>query len=82
MSDVLQKILTISVFCSTKEEFMATVIISPKGQVVIPANIRNRYGLVPGKRMEILDFGNHIVLVPLAEEPIKAAKGMVRFPRG
>ncbi|MCK4590458.1 MAG: AbrB/MazE/SpoVT family DNA-binding domain-containing protein, partial [Candidatus Latescibacteria bacterium] len=48
---------------------MATVIISPKGQVVIPANIRNRYGLIPGKRMEILDFGNHIVLVPLADEP-------------
>ncbi len=60
---------------------MATVIVSPKGQVVIPANIRNRYGLVPGKRMEILDFGNHIVLVPLADDPVKAAKGMVRFPR-
>ncbi|MCD6169856.1 MAG: AbrB/MazE/SpoVT family DNA-binding domain-containing protein [Candidatus Latescibacteria bacterium] len=60
---------------------MATVIVSPKGQVVIPANIRNRYGLVPGKRMEILDFGNHIVLVPLADDPVRAAKGIVRFSR-
>ena len=81
MSDVSQKSLTILVFVVQRGKLMATVIVSPKGQVVIPANIRNRYGLVPGKKMEILDFGNHIVLVPLAEEPIKAAKGMVRFPR-
>lgn len=60
---------------------MATVTVSPKGQVVIPANIRSRYGLTPGKKIEILDFGNHIVLVPLAEDSVKAARGLVRFSR-
>ena len=60
---------------------MPTVTISSKGQIVIPSEVRHRYGLDPGKKVEILDFGGQIVLVPLPDDPVKAAKGMVKLRR-
>ncbi len=39
--------------------------VSTKGQLVLPARIRKKYGIAPGKNVEILDFGDEIVIVPL-----------------
>ena len=39
---------------------MATL--TEKGQVVIPARIRRRYGLTPGTRIEFVDDGSSIRL--------------------
>ncbi len=38
--------------------------VSTKGQLVLPAKIRKKYGISPGKDVEILDFGDEIVIVP------------------
>ncbi len=38
--------------------------VSTKGQLVLPAKIRRKYGIIPGKDVEILDFGDEIVIVP------------------
>jgi AbrB family looped-hinge helix DNA binding protein len=52
---------------------MATVTISPKFQVVIPKEIRERLGLKAGQKMQTVVFDNRIELIPV--KPIKNMKG-------
>ena len=55
-----------------------TVTVSAKGQLVIPAAIRKRYRLVPGSRVEILDVGRQIVVVPVPKDAFRASRGMLK----
>jgi AbrB family looped-hinge helix DNA binding protein len=52
------------------------VTVSTKGQVVLPAEIRRRYGIEPGTRLQVVDMGDHVCLVLSHEDPIKEARGM------
>ncbi len=60
---------------------MVTVRVSKKGQLVVPAEIRKRYGIGEGMEVELLDFGEEISLVPLPANPIKAAEGWLKSKR-
>jgi len=42
---------------------MSAATLTEKGQIVIPADIRARYGLTPGTQMEFVDEGGVIRLV-------------------
>lgn len=42
-----------------------TVTVSAKGQLVIPAAIRKRYQLTPKSKVDVLDSGYSIVIVPI-----------------
>ena len=44
---------------------MGTVTISPKFQVVIPKEIRERLGLSPGQKIQAIAYGDRIELVPV-----------------
>lgn len=55
---------------------MTTVIISPKYQVVIPKEIRNKLKLKPGQKMQILQFGERIEFILLKN--IKEARGFLK----
>lgn len=55
---------------------MNTVTVSPKFQVVIPKSVREKFGLKAGARLEILEYGNRIELIPL--RPIKQMRGFLR----
>jgi AbrB family looped-hinge helix DNA binding protein len=44
---------------------MATVTVSPKFQVVIPKTIRDAMDLRPGQKIEAMQYGNRIELVPV-----------------
>ena len=46
------------------EEIYQTSITS-KGQMVIPANLRRKYGITPKTRIILYDDGEHIVLTPV-----------------
>lgn len=46
---------------------MATTRLSTKGQLIIPKEIRERHGWVPGAELEVEDRGDHVEL-RLAEE--------------
>lgn len=46
---------------------MTVVTVSPKYQVVIPKDVRERLGLRPGQKVEAFAFGNRIELVPVRE---------------
>jgi len=56
---------------------MATVKTLSKGQIVIPAAIRKRYRIEPGTRIQIMEYGGIIYLVPPVEDPIRAACGLL-----
>ena len=50
--------------------------ISSKGWVVIPADLRKKYGLKPGDRVVVVDYGGVLALVPAFEKPVDQAVGM------
>lgn len=55
---------------------MTIVKISPKYQVVIPKEIRNKLKLKPGQKMQILQFGDRIEFILLKN--IKEARGFLK----
>ena len=44
---------------------MDTVTVSPKYQVVIPCQVRERMRITPGEQMQVIGFDNRIELVLL-----------------
>jgi len=57
---------------------MNASILSEKGWVVIPQDLRKRYGLKKGDRVHVIDYGGVISIVPAAEAPIKNSQGMLK----
>ena len=62
----------------TSSGTIATATISEKGWVVIPQGIRKRYGLKKGDKVHIIDYGGRIAIIPVAKDPIAAARGMFK----
>ena len=56
---------------------MPVVPISPKGQILIPKRIREKYGVKPGSNVQILEEPGGIVTKPAPEDPIAAACGFL-----
>lgn len=52
--------------------------ISKKGWVVIPAELRKKYGLHPGAQVRIVDYGGVLAIIPALSEPVKQAGGMLK----
>jgi len=46
---------------------MTVVQVSPKGQILIPKAIREKYGVKPGSRVQLLEKPDSIVVKPAAE---------------
>ena len=57
---------------------MATVTVSKKGWVVIPREIRQRYGIQPGDKVQFVDYGGSIAILPVPENPIASGYGMLQ----
>lgn len=55
---------------------MATTTISPKFQIVIPKEVRDKLHLSPKQRLQVLERGGVITLVP--EVPLKSLKGVLK----
>ncbi len=52
--------------------------LSLKGQVVIPAHFRKKYGITPGAIVEVIDAGDRIVLRPAPKDPVEEVMGILR----
>jgi AbrB family looped-hinge helix DNA binding protein len=52
--------------------------ISNKGWVVIPAELRKKYNLLPGTEVVIVDYGGVLSIVPALKNPIKQGRGMLK----
>lgn len=57
---------------------MAIATVSAKGWVVIPKEYRERYGLKPGARVQFIDYGGALSLVPVPEDPVAEGMGALR----
>ena len=55
---------------------MATTTISPKFQIVIPKEVREKLHLSPKQRLQVVEKGGVITLVP--EVPLKNLKGSLK----
>ena len=51
---------------------------SIKGQVVIPAIIRRKYGLKPGALLRVIDLEDGILLKPVTVQNIHALRGRLK----
>ncbi len=57
---------------------MSTATISAKGWIVIPKEIRARYHLKKGDKVQIIDFGGRITILPASKDPIAEGFGMLK----
>jgi len=56
--------------------------VSCKGQLVIPARLRRRFGIEPGTRVNFLEEGGRIVFQPVTVEYIRSFRGMFKRKPG
>ena len=56
---------------------MSTGILSAKGWVVIPQELRERYSLKKGDRVHFIDYGGVVAIVPVSKHPLNDAAGML-----
>lgn len=52
--------------------------ISNKGWVVIPAELRRKYNLLPGTEVVIVDYGGVLSIIPALKNPIKQGRGALK----
>ncbi len=49
-----------------------------KGQIVIPAEIRAKFNIKKGTQVNIYEEGDRIIVEPIADDPIKKGRGMLK----
>ena len=55
---------------------MKIAYVSSKGQLVIPAEIRRRYGMKAGTKVQLIEKDNHIVLQPVTKALVRSLWGI------
>ncbi len=56
--------------------------VTTKGQIVIPAALRRKYGIKEGTRIIVSDNGNSIILKPITEQYLKKLQGSLKGKGG
>jgi AbrB family looped-hinge helix DNA binding protein len=57
---------------------MYTSKVSEKGWIVIPKQLRLKYGLKKGSQLQIVDYGDVLTLVPLPDDPVETLQGLLK----
>ncbi|MCL5046394.1 MAG: AbrB/MazE/SpoVT family DNA-binding domain-containing protein [Actinobacteria bacterium] len=52
--------------------------VSEKGWVVIPQELRQKYGLEKGTPVRFVDYGGVLSIIPVPEDPIKFGEGLFK----
>ena len=60
---------------------MTTATVSTKGWIVIPAKYRKKHHLKPGSKVAVVDYGRILAVIPLYEDPVREARGVVKGPQ-
>jgi AbrB family looped-hinge helix DNA binding protein len=55
---------------------MHSITVSPKFQVVIPLAVRKALGLLPGAKLQVLQYEDRIELIP--QRPPRALRGTLK----
>ena len=56
--------------------------VNSKGQLAVPAQIRRRYGIKPGTRINFVEEGDRIIFQPVTREYINSFCGMFKLKPG
>ena len=56
---------------------MSVIQVSQKGQILIPKFIREKHGVNPGSKVQLLDLEEGILIKPAPKDPIDAACGFL-----
>ncbi len=54
------------------------VTVSQNGSILVPAELREKYSLVPGTHLHIIDYGGVLSLIPVWADPIEAGAGLLK----
>ena len=57
---------------------MNRTVVTAKGQIVIPARLRRKYGIKKGTPVSVSDRNGEIVLQPLTDEYIRSLAGIAK----
>ena len=57
---------------------MEKAYVTSKGQLVVPARLRRRYGIKPGTKVCFIERGNEILFQPVTKEYIRSVCGMLK----
>jgi len=57
---------------------MDTAAVTSKGQLVVPARLRRRYGIKPGTKIRFIERPDGILFQPVTPEYIRSICGMLR----
>ena len=56
---------------------METAAVTSKGQLVVPARLRRRYGIKPGTKIRFIERSDGILFQPITPEYIRSVCGML-----
>jgi antitoxin PrlF len=59
---------------------MATAVVTSKGQVTIPAEVRRRMGIDTGDRIEFVELKDGGFIIRAAVEDVRSLKGLLKKP--
>jgi AbrB family looped-hinge helix DNA binding protein len=57
---------------------MDTSQVTTKGQLVIPARIRRKFGIKPGTKVRFIERGDEILLQPITKTYVNSVCGIVK----
>jgi AbrB family looped-hinge helix DNA binding protein len=57
---------------------METAYVTSKGQLVVPAKLRRRYGIKPGTKVCFIERRNEILFQPITKEYVRSVCGMLK----
>jgi AbrB family looped-hinge helix DNA binding protein len=72
----------VSYFSQKDEITMNAAYVTSKGQLVVPAHIRRRYGIKPGTRINFVEEGDRIIFQPVTKEYINSFCGIFKQKPG
>ena len=52
--------------------------VTTKGQLVIPARIRRRYGIKPGTKICFIEQENEIIFQPITKQYVRTVSGLLK----
>lgn len=55
--------------------------VTQRGQTVIPADLRRRYGIADGSEIEWVDTGAGLKVVPIPSDPVTSLRGIGKGER-
>jgi len=56
---------------------MVLVQVSQKGYILIPKKLRERYGVKPGGKVQLIEDAGRLVIKPVPDDPIETACGFL-----